>query len=401
MKGKLSNIYLLQGEYEKGLDLICKLEKEQPLPVNSREFSAIKSSLLFDLPELELTANLMNNLSLVDLAKLAAYRHDMGDITSYNNALAVIKDSSAPQRDIIQKALFPAPSPPKEVLLRGKSGQYSMDCLDYSLSPDGKNLVWIDSESGYWWKASTGKVVRLDTLTNVVSWSRDSKYAAQWRSDESSVIQIRRVADLEIVGRVSSPGKVLGWYGDQLYVSGASKVYQYTVTGEQTAAQNIPEGFSPVVSPKGDLGFVLVAEEKIVVKSDAIDKTFVGSVPDVVDILWLEEEAGLLFHSAYDQLWTTTNDTYHLLDFATGRISEITALGEAFNPLLDEYLWDGRTLYGLFTILTQQHLFRYDVISTQLDHTGIVLTNAREFIAFSPVGVIEAKDDNVVLYKLK
>jgi hypothetical protein len=363
VKGKLSNIYLLQGEYEKGLDLICKLEKEQPLPVNSREFSAIKSSLLFDLPELELTANHMKNLSLVDLAKLAAYRHDIGDITSYNNALAVIKDSSAPQRDLIQKALFPAP--------------------------------------GYWWKASTGKVVRLDTLTNVVSWSRDSKYAAQWRSDESSVIQIRRVADLEIVGRVSSPGKVLGWYGDQLYVSGASKVYQYTVTGEQTAAQNIPEGFSPVVSPKGDLGFVLVAEEKIVVKSDAIDKTFVGSVPDVVDILWLEEEAGLLFHSAYDQLWTTTNDTYHLLDFATGRISEITALGEAFNPLLDEYLWDGRTLYGLFTILTQQHLFRYDVISTQLDHTGIVLTNAREFIAFSPVGVIEAKDDNVVLYKLK
>lgn len=35
-----------------------------------------------------------------------------------------------------------------------------------------------------------------------------------------------------------------------------------------------------------------------------------------------------LFHSAY-QLWTTTKDTYHLLDFATGRISEITALGEA------------------------------------------------------------------------
>ena len=99
---------------------------------------------------------------------------------------------------------------------------------------------------------------------------------------------------------------------------------------------------------------------------------------------------------------TRTKNTYYILD--SGRIAEIAALGESFEPMFGRYLWDGRTLYGYVSTWYHDglgsHLFSYDVLTGQLTHTGIIFTLEPDMLAISKSTVSEP-GSSIILHKLK
>lgn len=394
--------YLSIQDYQAGLDLITKIENNKALPADTRLFSATKYSLLVSLPELELTEKHLANLTMDDLNMLASFKQ-FRDKTSFANILEFIDATDDPQKELIRSTLFPPAPPRKETAIAGKPGYYSTDCWGYSLSPDGKNLLWIDCEGSYWWNAGARKVVKLGNLTDAVCWSSDSKYVAQWKKDNPGEVLIRRAADMDIIGRAPLAKKVLGWADEKLYVAGTDAVYQYTAAGEQTAKFDIPANFTPYLTPSGALGYVAIADGEILVKSGKLDKAFPANIGDVNKVLWLADDAGLLIHTESHQLHTTSKNTYYILDFASGELAEIAGLGESFVPMFDRYLWDGRTLYGYVDTWFHDgfgsHLFSYDVLPAQLTHTGIIFTLEPDMLAISASTVSEP-GSSIILHKL-
>lgn len=395
-------LYLSIQDYQAGLDLITGMENNKALPADTRLLSSTKYSLLVNIPELELKEKHLANLTIDDLGRLASFKlfHDK---TSFENILKYIDTADNPQRDLIWSTLFPPAPPLKETAVSGKPGYYSMDCWNYSLSPDGKNLLWVDWESSYWWNADSRKVVKLDRLTDAQSWSPDSKYVAQWKTEAPAEILIRKTASMEIVGRITSAGWVLGWADGKLYIAEGNTVVQYSASGEEVTTHSTPTNFTPYLTPSGSLGYVAVTGTEIMVKSTE-DKTFTTNLEDIDKILWLADDSGLLIHTKTDQLHTRTKNTYYTLDFASGRIAEIAALGESFEPMFGRYLWDGRTLYGYVGTWYYDglgsHLFSYDVLTGQLTHSGIIFTVEPEMLALSKTTVSEP-GSSIILHKLK
>lgn len=389
----------------RGLNILITLEDLNTLPTDRKEFSRVKYHLLGRHSK-TVTKDDLTNLTLMDMAYLAATKQSLGDQASYINILNVIEASGSQQLPLVKGILFPPkPLASKVVVNAGQDSYY-----DYvSISPDSSNLLWVDwnQNTSLWWNATSKKVTNLNMLLNATCWSPEGNYVALWTTDRPQKVHLFRTANMVQIAELLWNGTVLGWVNDQFYTISADKntLYHYSVSSERAASTDIPTGYTPLLSPDGEVKYIKVTSSSIIVLTEEGERVFSNPEGLNIRILILADNRGLL-------LYSKESGRYYILGYTSGEAQEIEALGASFQPLFDHYLWpmyqnyqwDGRNLWGYQAkqtlIDSENHLFRYDLLSSSLTHSGITHSLSEEMVSVSGLRAALIKRD-IVIYNLR
>src|SRR5690554_3516940 len=378
-----SNYTLTEEEQSFALDLLLTMEAEQAPPA-PRVYSFVKQQLLqrvvpreshqrqvteayFDhvLPQ-QLFGVLENWME-----KLYWSGYDEhGQMEAVQMGGGIL--AQQPGWEHIEVLLSPPEYPPHQGILHQEDRLDQGQIVQLSLAPDGEQIIYLTANTLWWYNLGEEEYYLAQSLPHVeeyvIHWTPNSTTVAlEYRVPEfGNRVQLYSTQETEILWEEDiKMATVLGWQDNNTLLTTVNSREGYDVssidiTGSSETVTTLPQ--QPVLTPTGKLAWTLVEDKLLRVSVQGKEDEFLLPRTNLDILGWLQGDRGIIMKSR--------GGAQYLLDFATGKITELKINGK-FTPYPSGWTLENK-VPGIFTFGLVNHVMILDIEDMSLQSTGIL-----------------------------
>lgn len=384
---RAENVIQSQQNQEQSLvlNLMLAMEMQGFQPADGNDYSFIKSQLLQaviprEAHHLKVTENYFANVlpahifytieNWMEKLSWAGY-DEHGQMQAIETAAGVL--AQMPGWDHIETVLNPPPAPACLAILTTENRKDQGQIYQLSLSPDGTQLIYFTAKTIWWYdlEKQQYRLVQTAPLPGdyFIHWSPNSRTAVLERQHPEfgnllqfySTTQGKALFETEI-----HLATVLGWQDNTTLLLSRETANGFIVsslnqiTRRSQVVTILPH--QPVLTPAGKIAWAQAEGKTLTISIQDVETKYELPCEGLAIAGWLPGDRGVLLQ--------TSNGRYLVLDFATGKTTELEIRG-TFLPHPSGWRIDNK-IPGTFSLGLLNHIMILDLEDMSLSHTGIL-----------------------------